>query len=334
MSSVTIIGAGIAGLWQAYALAKAGFAVRLLEQGDDTLSVGCSWRAGGMLAPYCEAEVAEPLVVRLGLRSLELWKTVLPEFSQNGTLVVAPPRDPASLQRFGRLTDGHETLDAKALAHLEPALAGRFNTGLFYPAEAHVDPRQVMPMLLQAIRDLGVAIEFQRQATLNDTDTDTDTDWRIDCRGLAAQDSWPELRGVKGEMILIKSADVQLQRPVRLLHHRHPIYVVPRAEGVFMIGATTIESDAGGGVSLRSAGELLTLAYSLHPAFAEAEILELNAGLRPAFPDHRPQVRVRNHQLFVNGLYRHGFLLAPALAELTVNYLRNGAADPEVIRET
>jgi glycine oxidase len=124
---------------------------------------------------------------------------------------------------------------------------------------------------------------------------------------------------------------VQLLRPVRLLHHRHPIYIVPRAQGVFMIGATTIESDTGGGVSLRSAGELLTLAYSLHPAFAEAEILELNAGLRPAFPDHRPQIRVRGRHLFVNGLYRHGFLLAPALAEQVVHYLRSGAADPEVI---
>ncbi|MEE4378487.1 MAG: FAD-dependent oxidoreductase, partial [Candidatus Competibacteraceae bacterium] len=313
-----------------YTLAKAGFAVRLLEQGDATLNSGCSWRAGGMLAPYCEAEVAEPLVVRLGLRSLELWQTVLPEFSQNGTLVVAPPRDPASLHRFGRLTDGHKTLNASALASLEPALAGRFNAGLFYPAEAHVDPRQVMPILLKAIRDLGVDIEFQHQATLNDTVSE----WSIDCRGLAAQDIWPELRGVKGEMILIKSTDVQLQRPVRLLHHRHPIYVVPRAEGVFMIGATTIESDSGSGVSLRSAGELLTLAYSLHPAFAEAEILELNAGLRPALPDHLPQIRARARHLFVNGLYRHGFLLAPALAELTVNYLRNGATDPEVFRET
>ncbi|MCP5426506.1 MAG: glycine oxidase ThiO [Gammaproteobacteria bacterium] len=329
MLSITVIGAGIAGLWQACSLAKAGFAVRLLEQGDETLSGGCSWRAGGMLAPYCEAEVAEPLVVRLGLRSLELWRNWLPAFSQNGSLVVAPSRDPASLQRFGRLTQGYETLDGAAIARLEPALAGRFNGALYYPTEAHVDPRQALPRLLREARELGVETVFHRSAKLSDVDSD----WGIDCRGLAAQDAWPELRGVKGEMILVKSADVRLQRPVRLLHHRHPIYVVPRDEGIFMIGATSLESESRGGVSVRSAGELLTQAYSLHPAFAEAEILELNAGLRPAFPDHLPRILSRGRHLFVNGLYRHGFLLSPALAEQVVQYLRRGAVEPELFHE-
>lgn len=326
MPSVTISGAGIAGLWQAYILAQAGFAVRLFEQGNEALTHGCSWRAGGMLAPYCEAELAEPLVTRLGLRSIALWQQALPELTQRGTLVLAPPRDAASLRRFGQLTEGYQTLDAAAIARLEPELEGRFNAGLYYPEEAHVDPREVLPLLLQRIRALGAEVEFNREMS----GEHFTTDWCIDCRGLAARDRLPDLRSVKGEMILIKSQEVRLHRPVRLLHHRHPIYVVPRADGIFMIGATSIETDSTAGVTLRSAGELLTLAYGLHPAFAEAEIIELNAGLRPAFPDHLPKIAVRGKQLLVNGLYRHGFLLAPALAECVAAYLRTGEITPEV----
>ena len=78
-----------------------------------------------------------------------------------------------------------------------------------------------------------------------------------------------------------------------------------------MIGATMIESDEAARVSVRSAVELLCAAYALHPAFGEAEILELGADVRPAFPDNLPRMRARGASLHVNGLYRHGFLLAP-----------------------
>ena len=115
-------------------------------------------------------------------------------------------------------------------------------------------------------------------------------------------------------MALVRTDEIALSRPVRLLHPRHPIYVVPRADGVFMIGATMVESAATGGVTVRSALELLSVAHALHPAFGEAEILELTAGIRPAFADNMPRVVEAEGRLFVNGLYRHGFLLAPALA--------------------
>ena len=65
---------------------------------------------------------------------------------------------------------------------------------------------------------------------------------------------------------------------------------------------------------MRSAVELLNAAYALHPAFGEAEIVELGADLRPAFPDNLPDVRRSGRVLHVNGLFRHGFLLAPAMA--------------------
>jgi glycine oxidase len=124
---------------------------------------------------------------------------------------------------------------------------------------------------------------------------------------------------------------VELSRPVRLIHPRWPLYVIPRGDGRFMLGATSIEAEHTG-VSVRSALELLGAAYAVHPAFAEARIVEFGSGLRPAFPDNLPRIAVNNDKISVNGLYRHGFLLAPALAELTLGYIERGVIDNEVMQ--
>ena len=111
-------------------------------------------------------------------------------------------------------------------------------------------------------------------------------------------------------MIRVRTREVSFTRTVRLLHPRIPLYVVPRANGEFMIGATMIESAEKGAVSVRSAIELLSAAYALHPAFGEAEIFEMSADVRPAYPDNEPRIDERDGRIFVNGFYRHGFLLA------------------------
>jgi len=153
----------------------------------------------------------------------------------------------------------------------------------------------------------------------------------IDCRGFSARDVEPELRGVKGEMILIETDEVKLSRPVRLIHPRWPLYVIPRGDNRFMLGATSIEAEDTG-VSVRSALELLGAAYAVHPAFGEARIVEFGSGLRPAYPDNLPRIVIHNQKIAVNGLYRHGFLLAPALAELTLGYVERGVIDNEVMQ--
>jgi glycine oxidase len=98
-----------------------------------------------------------------------------------------------------------------------------------------------------------------------------------------------------------------------------------------MIGATVIESEDAGPVSVRSALQLLGAAYALHPAFAEAEIVEVGAGVRPAFPDNVPKIVVRGRTIHVNGLYRHGFLMAPALAAQVAEHLEGGRVDDRVV---
>jgi glycine oxidase len=325
-SPVSVIGAGIAGAWQALLFAQAGHDVTLHERSDAAMMLSTSHWAGGMLAPWCEAEISEPLISRLGLRALDLWRRELPDTPFNGSLVVAHSRDRNDFERFARFTSGHRRLDAKALAELEPSLEGRFRDALFFAGEGHVEPRRVLPKLHERIIAAGGTIRFNSDVVPKDIDGLV-----IDCRGLAARDSEPELRGVKGELILIETDEVELARPVRLIHPRWPLYVIPREDNLFMLGATSIEAEDTG-VSVRSALELLGAAYAVHPAFAEARIVEFGSGLRPAYPDNLPRIAVHKQQIAVNGLYRHGFLIAPALAELTLAYVERGQIDNEVMQ--
>jgi glycine oxidase len=324
--SISIIGAGIAGAWQALLFARAGRKVTLHERSDASMLQSTSHWAGGMLAPYCEAEVSEPLIIRLGLRSLDLWRQHFPQTAFNGSLVVAHPRDRADFDRFARMTSGHQRLDAAGLREREPDLEGRFRDGLFYADEGHVEPRRVLPQLHARFVEAGGTIQFNSDANPENCDGIV-----IDCRGLAARDTQGELRGVKGEMIIVETDEIEFARPIRLIHPRWPLYIIPRADHQFMIGATTIEAEDTG-VSVRSALELLSAAYAVHPAFAEARIVEFGSGLRPAFADNLPRIAVNDDKISVNGLYRHGFLLAPALAELTLGYVERGVIDNEVMQ--
>jgi glycine oxidase len=325
-TSISVIGAGIAGTWQALLFAKAGRDVTVYERDERTMTGGTSHWAGGMLAPHAEGEASEPVITRLGLRSLDLWREALPETPFNGSLVVAHGRDRADFERFARLAASYERVGSEEIATLEPALAGRFPAALFFPGEGHVEPRRVLPLLHEKLRQAGVPIRYKSEAQPRDLDGLV-----IDCRGIAARDTCPDLRGVKGETILIETTEIVLARPVRLVHPRWSLYIVPRENNRFLIGATTIESEDAG-VSVRSALELLSAAYAVHPAFGEARIVEFGAGLRPAFPDNLPRITVDNTRISVNGLYRHGFLLAPALAEVTVAHVLGEKTDPEVVR--
>ena len=305
----TVIGAGVAGLTTALALAERGAKITLVERSRE-LGANASWLAGGMLAPFCEGESAPQSVVALGQGAIDWWSARVPGVTRQGTLVVAPPRDVSEIDRFGARTAAHVRVDEARIAELEPDLAGRFRKGLFFADEGHLDPRVALSALIERLRANGGDIHFGEDGKLAGG-----PDAVIDCRGWAARGDLAELRGVRGEMMRIHSREVMLTRAVRFLHPRIPLYIVPRANNEFMIGATMIECAERGAVSVRSAIELLSAAYALHPAFGEAEILEMGADVRPAFPDNEPRIEERGNRIFVNGFYRHGFLLAPAFAE-------------------
>ncbi|MEM7745825.1 MAG: glycine oxidase ThiO [Pseudomonadota bacterium] len=309
METVTVLGAGVAGLSVACELVRRGVSVRVHDPAGAPGAHGCSWWAGGMLAPFCEGETADEPVVRLGKDAAAWWASLGADVTHAGSLVVALGRDRVEIDRFARRTQGHTALDTAGVAELEPDLAGRITRALYFDGEAHLDPRAALQVLVTTLAEAGVEIETAMSAPDGTI---------IDCRGLAARDALTDLRGVKGEMLVIRCTDVTLSRPVRLLHPRHPLYLVPRGDGIYMLGATVIEATERSRISARSLMELLGAAYALHPAFGEAEVLEIGTDARPAFPDNLPRIRRRGGPLgrtiYVNGLYRHGYLLAPALA--------------------
>jgi glycine oxidase len=306
---VLVIGAGVAGLVTATVLAGRGAAVTVIHRPEP--ATRASHFAGGMLAPWCEAADASPALIAPGIEAIDWWARHVPETCRQGSLVVAARRDQGELARFARRTAGHRLCAAAEIAALEPDLDGRFAQALFFAEEAHLDPRAALQALAAGLRRRGAGI---REGEVAEGDH-AGFDHVIDCRGHAAAPVLPDLRGVRGEMLLLRCPGVALRRPVRLLHPRIPLYVVPRGGGVFMVGATMIESADRRAVTARSAVELLNAAYALHPGFAEAEILEAGSNIRPAFPDNMPALRRRGRVLHLNGMYRHGFLLSPHFAQ-------------------
>ncbi len=347
---IAVFGAGVMGLWQARTAMAHGARVTVFDAAAaDAWGGRASWYAGGMLAPDCEGEAAEPEVVAMGHASIPLWAQAEPTFAATGTLVVAASRDRGELDRFARLTTGHRWVDGPTIAGLEPDLTGRFTRGLYFPREAHVSTRPALRRLSAEIVSSGAVFRHVEGAGAHDPASATisrqsgdlralandDFDWIIDARGVAAAGDIEGLRPVRGEMAVLATSEIVLHRPVRLLHPRFPLYVAPWGDGTYMVGATVIETGDAGPVSARSAMELLNAAYAIHPAFGEAQVLEFGTGLRPAFADNTPRIIHEPwHDLSpgtepsamppaacpppitrVNGAYRHGFLTAPILAE-------------------
>ncbi|WP_058960330.1 FAD-dependent oxidoreductase [Type-E symbiont of Plautia stali] len=298
MSRWTVLGCGVAGLCVATLLAERGEDVDVI--GDDSRQPA-SWFAGGMLAPWCESESAPQEVISLGQHAAGWWQQRVSSVAHQGTLVVAPPRDSQELNRFARMTEKHQWVDP---GDIEPLLAGRFARGLFFAGEAHLDPRLALTEMRENLLQRGVRFDaIQPSGRV------------IDCRGMHAKADLPRLRAVRGEMVILHSDEVHFSRPIRLLHPRFPCYLVPRRNGHFMLGATMVESDDASPISARAMMELLSAAYAIHPALAEARVVESGSGLRPAYPANLPEIHYQNDTYYLNGMYRHGFLLAPMMAE-------------------
>jgi glycine oxidase len=282
-----------------------------------------------MLAPFCEGESAEEPVVRLGSEAADWWEAKTDAVHRCGSLVVSPARDKSDLVRFARRTTGSREVTGAEISDLEPDLGDRFVKGLFFESEAHLAPRQALEQLRVSV--LADGAEF-RQDDADPTEY-AQRGLTIDCRGFQAKTDLHDLRGVKGEMLVLSCPEATLNRPIRMLHPRVPIYLVPRGDGIFMLGATMVEGRAGQHITARALLELLSAAYALNPAFGEAEVLEIGVDSRPAFPDNLPRIRRDANLIRANGLYRHGFLLAPAVARMVADLIFDNKT-PEVMDET
>ncbi|MCW8126513.1 glycine oxidase ThiO [Microbulbifer halophilus] len=336
-ASIAIAGGGLMGRLLAWRLAQAGLEVSLFEAGDLTAPGGACWTAAGMISPLSELVHSQRAIFDLGMESLSLWADWAEKleaqsgrpvnFRNAGSVLVAHGKDRNELQQFQRelqakLGDGIDgdlrRLDRTRLQQLEPALES-FEQGLFLSREGDIDNRRLLPVLLDLLRRQGVRLHEHTEVecescAISDRRGRQPFDCVIDCRGLGARHSIDGLRGVRGEVLVVETGEVQLQRPVRLLHPRYQLYAVPRSGGRTVIGATEIESEDLSPISVRSTMELSSALYALHPAFAEARIVETRVNCRPATMDNLPHIHSEPGLVRVNGLYRHGYLLAPALA--------------------
>lgn len=303
-----------------------------------------AFTAAGMLSPLAELENAGPEIATLGWRSLGLWKqwcdelvaggAQAPLFARHGSLMVAHGSDLGAARRVlarleqapqlaGQMTQP-QALSRAELAELEPALAPQLHAWLL-PGEGQVLPRELMAALCEA--SVGVRWCWNSRAVgvgaglivLADGSR-CECELAIDTRGVGARsaslperDARMQVRGVRGEVLWLHAPGLSLQRPVRLLHPRHRVYMVPRPGDLIVVGASEIESEDRSPVSLRSAVELMAAAHSVIPELAEARIVHMESNLRPATPDNNPFVRHEPGLLQINGLFRHGWLLAPAL---------------------
>lgn len=342
-ATVAVLGAGLMGRLLALALAQSGQRVAIYEAAPENTATSAAHVAAAMLAPLAESAVTEMNVVRMGRYALGRWPALLSSlqkpvfFQQEGTLIVWHRQDAAQAALFKNqlsattqaLADLPQarTLDAVAIGALEPELGQRFAQGLFLPEEGQLDNRQLLDALAHELYTLGVAWHWNSPRSGHDFQPGQtgQPDWVFDCRGVGAQPQWSGLRGVRGEVVRLHAPEVTLQRPVRLLHPRYPLYIAPKDDHVFVIGATEIESPDTSPASVRSVLELLGAAYSVHSGFAEARVLEIATQCRPALLNNLPALRwLAPRVLQINGLYRHGFLIAPALLDTAMELFHTG----------
>jgi len=335
-ATIGIAGAGLLGRLLAWRLARRGHRVSVFDPApgpqpsfDGRRAAG--YTAAGMLSPLAELDNSSTHVAALGWRSIALWREVVsalqarPHFAERGSLLLAHRSDIGAAQRvLSRLstaapgTPQAQALPSNDLQLLEPALQGAAHAWLL-PQEGQIDTVATMLALQAEALDVawhwGVSVDTLRPGKLILSDGSSHRfDCVFDVRGIGARPALP-VRGVRGEIVWLHAPNHGLTRPVRLLHPRHRVYLVPRSGDVVLVGASEIESEDRSAVSLRSAVELMAAAHSVMPALAEARIQRLDVNLRPALPDNEPRTDVEPGLVRINGLFRHGWLLAPALVE-------------------
>jgi len=346
--TIAIAGAGLLGRLLAWQLQRAGINITLFEAGSFTPDTpqtirAAAFTAAGMVAPLSEAVVSDEGVYRMGIFALQQWPawfaqlpaTEAPLFFSNGSLVVAHQQDTSELEQFERELgfilpgcNGYQRVNQHDIHQLEPDLHSNFHSGLFLREEGHVNNREFLRLIGDELVKLGTRIcEFTSvEAFAGKIVTDRSEehfDVVIDCRGLGAKQQLRNLRGVRGETLHVETKEIHLQRPVRLMHPRYQLYLVPKPKHRFIIGATQIESEDRSPVTIQSNLELSSALYTLSPAFAEARIIEMDTNLRPAFMNNLPKVTINEGLITANGLFRHGYLLAPAVVENVLAHIFN-----------
>lgn len=336
---IAIIGGGLMGRLLALDLARKNYSVQVFEKGNPDASSSAAFAAAAMLAPLAESAITEPNVVDMGIYSLGRWKELIKNlskpvfFQQNGTLIVWHRQDANEATRFKDLINKTcksnsalvppQNLDQSSISSLEIGINSNLINGLLLPNEGQLDNRQLLDALVFECEKLDVHFHWNTAIDIDQFHTQP-YQWVIDTRGLGAKNDLSNLRGVRGEVIRLHAPEVTLNRPTRLIHPKYPIYIAPKQNNIFVIGATEIESEDLSPISVRSSLELLSAAYTVHSGFAEARILETTTQCRPTLKDNLPRIyKSHNNLIRINGLYRHGFMISPAILDATMSIIQS-----------
>ena len=329
---IAVVGGGLLGRCLAWRASRAGAKVAIYDSFGPAGEGSAAWAAAGMIAPGSEAADAKAEIVAMGLHSLTLWPSWLAElpvpvfYRDTGTLLVWHSEDRGEALRCERMLAARNALgkmrrlSRAQLEELQPGLPTKFREALYLANDAQLDNRELLQAIAIALQESNVSCYWHTNVT---EDSLIFANVVVDCRGMAARRDWPVLRGVRGEIVRLHAPDVELGHMLRLLHPRLAVYIVPRAKGMLVVGATNVESDDRSPVSVRGALELLGSAYSVLPELAEARIIEFATQVRPALSDNLPAFQYDRslNLLRINGLYRHGFLLTPAIVEEALSLL-------------
>lgn len=332
--NIGIVGAGLVGRVLALNLLSQGHSITLYDEDSAYGEESAGITAAGMLAIFAELETAESIIFDHGKRSIELWPSLLKQigiedaYQLEGSIITAHPQDLTELDHFIDTlkskvdeADTIELLDNEGIISLEPDLY-QHKKAFYIPYEGQVDAQRFMKVSSDYLLkhenvtwNENTHVDKTQDGVVYTENTQDTFDWVFDARGLGANDDIDGLRGVRGEVVWLDAPEVNITRPTRMLHPRYKIYIVPRANNRYIIGATEIESEDKSPISVRSSLELLSAVYSMHTGFAEARIVKTKTNCRPALKDNLPTIQHSNKMTRVNGLYRHGYLLAPAIVE-------------------
>jgi glycine oxidase len=357
-----IIGGGIVGLACAWRAVLRGARVAVIDKAR--LASGATHVAAGMLAPVGELAFGEPELLRLNLAAAELYPDFIAEldravdrdmasaYARCGALHVALDRDEAAQLR--RVHDLQRSLGLEAewlpprrCRELEPGLTPSFAGGVHAPEEASVDPRLLAEALQEACgrdrfrysltqsegllfeRDRVVGVRTQGGREWHGTVVLAAGAWSGEL-GWLPQNARPPVRPVKGQILTLRARDGS--PPCRRIVASERVYVVPRADGRLLVGATVEEQGFDTTVTAGGVHELLREAYRLLPDVAEMELVEQSAGLRPGTPDNLPLIGPSGVEglIWATGHYRNGILLAPLTGYAVAELLDTGSL-PEAV---
>lgn len=340
---VGIIGAGILGRLIAIELFKRKNKVTIFEKGNNTSSESCTSTAAGMLAPWSESYESSDLVFELGVSSLNLWPDILKNLNANhlfirhGTAHLSLYREKHKLENFfHRLKKKNIQFETIEINHnnknkLIGEFSQEYSIGYYFPQEATLNPREFILKCNDFFKDNSINFEYNSNVLFyekNKITTEQNNfyfDIVINTAGLGAKEKFEKskenLRGVRGSLIFVHAPLVNIHSIVRLNHLRYPIYIVPRKNNHYIIGATSHETECLKPITVESLLELLSVASHFDKGFLEANLLEQRVNLRPTFTSSSPRFYYKEGVYYINGLYRNGITISPALTKIFCNYL-------------